>query len=432
MVLANPDLLSFRETFADKKETAMRIAILTNEYPPHIYGGAGVHVHFLSKELAAMDGGRHLLKVLCFGEQKESESNLTVQGMKVDFTFPFQEPKNMRLLSTIFRNVLMTGTLKEVDIIHCHTWYTHLAGSLLKQLLGKPLVLTTHSLEPHRPWKEEQLGSGYRVSTWMEKTAYENADGVIAVSRSMQDDVKELYGVPSEKVRVIYNGVDVERYKPTFNLEVLARYGIDPDRPYILFVGRITHQKGIMHLLRAVEHLIPGVQVVLCATDPDTVELGREVDKRIEALKTLDGRAIIHVSSFVPVDDIIPLYSHAAIFVCPSIYEPFGIINLEAMACGTPVVATAVGGIKEVVAHQETGLLVPFDPKCPEEHEPQAAAELARNLATAMNALLSDPEKRRIMGNKARRRVEELFSWRQVARQTLDFYQEIIERQELR
>ena len=418
-----------REAFTDKKEDTMRIAILTNEYPPHIYGGAGVHVHFLSKELAAMDGGRHLLKVLCFGEQKESEGNLTVQGMKVDFTFPFQEPRNMRLLATIFQNVLMTGTLKEVDIIHCHTWYTHLAGCLLKQLLGKPLVLTTHSLEPHRPWKEEQLGSGYRVSTWMEKTAYENADGVIAVSRSMQDDVKELYGVPAEKVRVIYNGVDVEKYKPTFNPEVLARYGIDPESPYILFVGRITHQKGIMHLLRAVEHLIPGVQVVLCATDPDTVELGREVDQRIEALKTRDGRAIIHVSSFVPVDDIIPLYSHAAIFVCPSIYEPFGIINLEAMACGTPVVATAVGGIKEVVAHQETGLLVPFDHKCPENHEPQAAAAFALNLAAAIQSLLSDPERRRIMGDKARRRVEELFSWRQVARQTLDFYQEIMERQ---
>jgi starch synthase len=407
----------------------MRIAILTNEYPPHIYGGAGVHVHFLSQKLAAMDDGRHLIKVLCFGEQKESGSNLTVQGMKVDFTFPFQEPRNIRLLETIFRDVLMTGTLKEVDIIHCHTWYTHLAGCLLKQLLGKPLVLTTHSLEPHRPWKEEQLGSGYRVSTWIEKTAYENADGVIAVSRSMQDDVHGLYGVPLAKVRVIYNGIDVQRYKPTFNLEVLARYGIDPDRPYILFVGRITHQKGIMHLLRAVEHLVQGVQVVLCATDPDTEELGREVDQRIEELKSRDGRAIIHVSSFVPTDDIITLYSHAAIFVCPSIYEPFGIINLEAMACGTPVVATAVGGIKEVVAPQETGLLVPLGHKCPADHEPHAAAELARNLAEAMNALLSDPEKRRTMGDKARRRVEELFSWRQVARQTLDFYQEIMEGQ---
>jgi starch synthase len=406
---------------------AMRIALLTNEYPPHIYGGAGVHVDFLSKELAALDGRRHLIKVLCFGEQKTSEGNLTVQGLKVGFTFPFQEPRNMRLLETIFRNVLMTGTLQEVDIIHCHTWYTHLAGCLLRQLLGKPLVLTTHSLEPHRPWKEEQLGAGYHVSTWMEKTAYQNADGVIAVSRSMRQDVHELYGVPFENIQVIHNGIDVERYTPTVKPDVLAKYGINPERPYILFVGRITHQKGIMHLLRAAEHLEDGVQVVLCATDPDTEELGREVDRQIDALKARNGRAIIHVGTFVPTDDIIPLYSQAAIFVCPSIYEPFGIINLEAMACGTPVVATAVGGIKEVVVPEETGLLVPFDHQCPEDHEPQFAAELAQNLAQAMNALLKDPEKRRAMGEKARLRVERLFSWQQVARQTLDFYQEVID-----
>ncbi|MDD5642467.1 MAG: glycosyltransferase, partial [Syntrophales bacterium] len=237
----------------------MRIAILTNEYPPHIYGGAGVHVNYLTQELAALDGGRHQIKVLCFGEQREADANLQVQGLKVNFTFPFQEPRHKRLLENVYRNVLMTGTLEDVDIIHCHTWYTHLAGCLLQQLLGKPLVLTTHSLEPHRPWKEEQLGpGGYRLSTWLERTAYENADGVIAVSKSMQEDVQELYGVPPAKVRVIFNGVDVEKYKPTPNLAVLARYGIDPKIPYILFVGRITHQKGIMHLLRAAAHLETG------------------------------------------------------------------------------------------------------------------------------------------------------------------------------
>ena len=405
----------------------MRIAILTNEYPPHIYGGAGVHVHFLSQELAALDAGQHRIKVLCFGEQQESKGNLTAQGLKVDFPFPFQEPRNKKLLDTIFRNVLMTGTLKDVDLIHCHTWYTHLAGCLLKQLLGKPLVLTTHSLEPHRPWKEEQLGSGYRVSTWMEKTAYENADGVIAVSRSMQKDVQELYGVPPEKVRIIYNGIDLNKYKPTVDTTVLSKYGINPAKPYILFVGRITHQKGIMHLLRAAEYLQDGVQVVLCATDPDTEELGLEVDRQIEALTAQNGREIIHVSSFVPLEDIVPLYTQAAVFVCPSIYEPFGIINLEAMACGTPVVATAVGGIKEVVAPKETGFLVPFSHPCPEDHEPQAAAELARGLAEAINTLLADSDLRRAMGAKARKRVEDLFSWRGVARQTMDFYQEIIE-----
>ena len=405
----------------------MRIAILTNEYPPHIYGGAGVHVHFLSQELAALDAGQHRIKVLCFGEQQESKGNLTAQGLKVDFPFPFQEPRNKKLLDTIFRNVLMTGTLKDVDLIHCHTWYTHLAGCLLKQLLGKPLVLTTHSLEPHRPWKEEQLGSGYRVSTWMEKTAYENADGVIAVSRSMQKDVQELYGVPPEKVRIIYNGIDLNKYKPTVDTTVLSKYGINPAKPYILFVGRITHQKGIMHLLRAAEYLQDGVQVVLCATDPDTEELGLEVDRQIEALTAQNGREIIHVSSFVPLEEIVPLYTQAAVFVCPSIYEPFGIINLEAMACGTPVVATAVGGIKEVVAPKETGFLVPFSHPCPEDHEPQAAAELARGLAEAINTLLADSDLRRAMGAKARKRVEDLFSWRGVARQTMDFYQEIIE-----
>lgn len=404
----------------------MRIAILTNEYPPHIYGGAGVHVQYLCDELAGLDDGRHQIKVLCFGEQLMSDANLTVQGIKVNFTFPYQEPRNLRLLETIFRNVLMTGALKEVDIIHCHTWYTHLAGCLLKQLLGKPLVLTTHSLEPHRPWKAEQLGSGYRVSTWMEQTAYHNADGVIAVSRAMQNDVRQLYGVPAAKVRVIHNGIDVERYRPTLNPGLLARYGIDPESPYILFVGRITHQKGIMHLLRAAAYLEHNVQVVLCATDPDTEELGREMARRIAELQTENGLKIVWVSRFVPPEDIVPIYSQAAIFVCPSIYEPFGIINLEAMACGTPVVATAVGGIKEVVVHQETGLLVPFDCQCPEDHEPQAAAELAQGLAQAINTLLSDPEKRRAMGLKARRRVEELFSWRKVARQTLDFYQELV------
>lgn len=405
----------------------MRIGILTNEYPPHIYGGAGVHIHYLSKELAALDGGLHTIRVLCFGEQCETDANLTVQGLKVDFSFPFQQPRDRRLLDTIFRNVLMTGIMQEVDLIHCHTWYTHLAGCLLKQLLGKPLILTTHSLEPHRPWKEEQLGSGYRVSTWMERTAYENADGVIAVSESMQNDVQELYGVPPARVRVIYNGIDIDRYKPTSNPAVLAKYGIDLQRPYILFVGRITHQKGIIHLLRAAAYLDRKVQVVLCATDPDTEELGREVGRHIAELQVQHGLKIIWVSNFVPTDDIIPLYSHAAVFVCPSIYEPFGIINLEAMACGTPVVATAVGGIKEVVVPQETGLLVPLVHPCPENHQPQAATELARDLAQGINTLLSDPEKRRSMGIKARQRVEALFSWRQVARQTLDFYQEIIE-----
>ena len=405
----------------------MKIAILTNEYPPHIYGGAGVHVQYLTRELARLDGRRHTVKVLCFGDQRETLANETVTGVTPEFEFPFQEPRYRRLLDTLFRNLIMTGSLTGVDLIHCHTWYTHLAGCLLKQLLGVPLVLTTHSLEPHRPWKEAQLGAGYHVSTWVEQTAYQNADGVIAVSRAMQADVRELYGVAPSRVRVIYNGIDVSRYKPTFDPEVLKHYKIDPDRPYVLFVGRITHQKGIMHLLKAMEYFRDGVQVVLCASDPDTPELGKETAAKIEALKKAQpGKKIVWISTFAPVEHIIPLYSHAAVFICPSIYEPFGIINLEAMACGTPVVASAVGGIKEVVRPGETGLLVPLDEKCPDNHKARVAQRFAKDLAGAVNQLLNDPEMRREMGIKARQRVLDEFSWTSIARQTLDFYRELI------
>ncbi|MDI6853068.1 MAG: glycogen synthase [Deltaproteobacteria bacterium] len=403
----------------------MRIAILTNEYPPHIYGGAGVHVSYLTRELAALDGRAHQLTILCFGDQHEKEDNKLVEGIKADFPFPAQERRHRKLLSAIFNNVLMTGTLDGTDIIHCHTWYTHLAGCLLKQLLGKPLVLTTHSLEPHRPWKEGQLGAGYHVSTWLERTAYQNADGVIAVSRAMRRDVHELYKVPYEKVRVIPNGVDTEIYHPDKDPNVLIKYGIEPRHPYLLFVGRITHQKGILHLLNALEHVDDEVQAVLCATDPDTPEIGRQVEQRIAELAS-EGREIIWIPQFVRTADMVPLYSQAAVFVCPSIYEPFGIINLEAMACGTPVVASAVGGIKEVVIHEETGLLVPFDLKCPDDHKPKAAAHFARELAEAINLLLRDPKKRAAMGKRARERVERRFSWQSVARQTLEFYQDVI------
>ncbi|MGB8992851.1 MAG: glycogen synthase [Desulfobaccales bacterium] len=403
----------------------MKIAILTNEYPPHIYGGAGVHVDCLSRELARLDGHRHILKILCFGDQRQTLVNETVTGVTPEFEFPFQEPRHRRLLDTLYRNLIMTGSLADVDLIHCHTWYTHLAGCLLKSLLGVPLVLTTHSLEPHRPWKEEQLGAGYHVSTWVERTAYQNADGVIAVSRAMAEDVQKLYGVAPAKVRVIYNGIDVSRYKPTVNPEVLHHYGIDPDRPYVLFVGRITHQKGIMHLLKAMEYFRDGVQVVLCAADPDTPELGKETAARIDALRAQTGRQIVWISTFVPQDRIIPLYSHAALFICPSIYEPFGIINLEAMACGTPVVASAVGGIKEVVLPGKTGLLVPLKATCPEDHKAKASQKFARGLAAAVNHLLDDPETRQEMGIKARQRVLDEFSWTSIAKQTLEFYREV-------
>jgi glycogen synthase len=317
----------------------------------------------------------------------------------------------------------MAGAVEKADIVHCHTWYTHFAGCLVQQLTGAALVLTTHSLEPHRPWKAEQLGPGYRASTWLEKTAYQNADGVVAVSESMRDDVHALYGVPLERIRVIPNGIDLDQYQSKPDRAVLARHGIDADRPYVLFVGRITRQKGIIHLVNAVRYVRPGVQIVLCAGAPDTEEIGREMAERVEQARGETANPIHWIAQMVSKEDLIALYSQAALFVCPSVYEPFGIINLEAMACGTPVVASAVGGIKEVVVPGETGLLVPFEARGAADFEPRDPARFARDLAAAINALLDDPARRREMAGRSRERVERLFSWKSIARRTYEFYQ---------
>ena len=405
----------------------MRIAILTNEYPPNIYGGAGVHVEYLTRELTRVEGGNHSVQVVCFGEQSVHDGNLTVTGVNPSFTLPAQDPKHAKFLDTMLRDLVMTGSLVDIDVVHCHTWYTHLAGCLVKQLTGARLVLTTHSLEPHRPWKVEQLGSAYHASSWVEKTAYENADGVIAVSESMRQDVNQLYGVPDEKIRVIHNGIDLGQYKPTPNRAVLERYGVDPDVPFVLFVGRITRQKGIIHLVRAIKDFRPGVQVVLCAGAPDTPEIGREMKERVEEARLLSSNPIVWIAQIVPKEDIISLYTHAALFVCPSVYEPFGIINLEAMACGTPVVASAVGGIKEVVVHEKTGLLVPLDPVGGTDFEPRDPAQFAHDLAAAVNSLLDDPEKLKRMGLRSRERVEHFFSWTSIARWTADFYWDLVQ-----
>src|SRR4051794_11843625 len=260
----------------------MRIAILTNEYPPHVYGGAGVHVEYLTRELARIDDRRHMVRVISFGDQFIEEGNLKVQGVRPDFIVACQDRRHQKLMDTMLRNFVMAGMLGEVDVVHCHTWYTHFAGCLVKQLTGAALVLTTHSLEPHRPWKVEQLGTGYRASTWLEGTAYRNADGVVAVSEAMRADVHDLYGVPDDRIRVIHNGIDLDQYKPTHDPAVLAKYAIDPDRPYILFVGRITRQKGIIHLVNAIRYIRPGVQIVLCAGAPDTEGIGREMAERVE------------------------------------------------------------------------------------------------------------------------------------------------------
>ena len=405
----------------------MRIAILTNEYPPHVYGGAGVHVEYLTRELARVEAGNHSVEILCFGDQKLRDGNLEVRGIQPRFALPSQDPRHKKFMDTMLRNLEMAGMLGGVDVVHCHTWYTHLAGCLVKQLTGARLVLTTHSLEPHRPWKVEQLGTAYHASSWVERTAFENADGVIAVSASMREDVHHLYGVPYEKIRVIHNGIDLNQYRPSPNPAVLAKYLIDPDRPFVLFVGRITRQKGIIHLVDAIKDIRPGVQVVLCAGAPDTPEIGAEMAERVERARRETANGIIWIPEIVPKDEIIALYTHASVFACPSVYEPFGIINLEAMACGTPVVASAVGGIKEVVIPGKTGLLVPFEPRGEADFEPKDPARFAREFATAINLLLGDPQRLREMGMRSRERVEHFFSWTSIARWTTDFYWDLVQ-----
>jgi starch synthase len=403
----------------------MNITWLCNEYPPHVYGGAGVHVEHLSRELARAEQDSHSIEIFCFGNQREIGTHLRVQGIGTAPALPFQDARHQRLLDSLYRNLVMTGLVKDADIIHCHTWYVHFAGCLLRELLGVPLVLTTHSLEPHRSWKKEQLGSGYQVSSWLEKTAYQNADGVIAVSHAMKEDVQTLYGVPPGKIRVIYNGIDTGFYKPAFSRETLSAYGINPDKPFLLFVGRITRQKGITHLVNAIPYLQPGVQIVLCAGAPDTEHIAQEMREKVAQARASTRNKIIWIPEIVPREHLVFFYSNAALFVCPSIYEPFGLINIEAMACGTPVVASAVGGIPEIVVHDHTGCLVPFEPT-PVGFEPKEPEQFSADLAAAINQLLSSPERLRAMGAEARKRVEAHFSWQHIAAQTLAYYRELI------
>ena len=406
----------------------MNIAVLTNEYPPHVYGGAGVHVEYLTRELAALDHGGHTVRVLCFGAQQHIRGNLQVQGVQAPVELPSRDPRHSKLFSTLLQDLVMAGTLADVDIVHCHTWYTHLAGCLTKQLQNVPLVLTTHSLEPHRPWKVEQLGTAYDVSSWVERVAYQSADGVVAVSESMKRDVHDEYTVALDKIRVIHNGIDLREYRPTPDPSVLRALDIDPDVPYVLFVGRITRQKGIVHLVNAIRHFHPGSQVVLCAGAPDTPDIAREMTDAVDRARAQSSHAIIWIREMLPREKIITLYTHAAIFVCPSVYEPFGIINLEAMACETPVVASAVGGIPEVVDHGATGLLVAPEVLSPTEVEPRHPEQFSKDLANAVNTLLDDPDLRANMARRARARVEQQFSWTSIARRTLEFYEHILAR----
>jgi glycogen synthase len=401
----------------------MKIGILSNEFPPNVYGGAGVHVEYLTAEMARLNNE---VKVMCFGKQKEKSANLEVTGIDAAYNYPAKDEKHMKFLDTVLKDIVMAGGISDIDVVHCHTWYSHFAGLMVKQLLEVPLVLTTHSLEPHRPWKQEQLGTAYNGSSWIEKTAYENADGVIAVSESMREDVHSLYKVPYEKIKVIHNGINLSQYKPTPNNAVLDKYKIDKNIPFILFVGRITRQKGIIHLVNALKYMNPGFQVVLCAGAPDTKEIAKEMEDKVEAARKESKNPILWIPEMVPKDDVISLYTMASVFVCPSVYEPFGIINLEAMACETPVVATKVGGIPEVVVPGETGLLVPIDNKGGADVEPRDPVKFAKDLAEAVNSIANNKDKLKSMALKSRKRVEDHFSWTSIAVKTVDFYKSLI------
>jgi alpha-maltose-1-phosphate synthase len=412
--------LKFQRRIRALRFGGVKTLLLTNEYPPNVYGGAGVHVEYLARELSRLMS----VEVRCFGSQHLHEGNLTVRGFPVDES-GFGCPESLRsVFGAVQRDAAMAAAGCEADLVHVHTWYTHLGGILLKQNYGIPLVLTVHSLEPLRPWKREQLAGGYDFSCWVEKTAIEMADAVIAVSESTKADVLRLYNVDPARVHVIHNGIDPAEYTARRDEGVLRRYGIDPALPYILFVGRITRQKGIMHLIRALPHLDPGFQVVLCAGSPDTPEIAAEMKTAVDAANAArDG--IVWIEKMVPKEHLIALYSQAALFVCPSIYEPFGIINLEAMACGVPVVASAVGGIPEVVVPGETGLLVPVAQMNEAPFEPVDADKFAADLAAAINTLMRDKDLRAAMGAAARRRVEEKFSWAAIAARTAEVYREV-------
>jgi alpha-maltose-1-phosphate synthase len=376
----------------------LRIALLTREYPPEVYGGAGVHVAYLARELAGLVD----VTVHCQGADRPgavahrawdhlARANPALQVMSADLS--------------------MTAAAGPADLVHSHTWYANLAGHLASLLYGVPHLVTVHSLEPLRPWKAEQLGGGYALSSWCERVAVESAAAVVAVSAGMRDDVLAAYpAVPPDRVRVIRNGIDTAEYAPDSATDVLVKYGVDLGRPSVIFVGRITRQKGVPVLLRAAAAMDPSAQLVLCAGQPDTPELGAEVGGLVAELRAARS-GVIWIPEMLPKRAVIQLLSHATVFACPSLYEPLGIVNLEAMACGTAVVASAVGGIPEVVNDGETGLLVPPD-------DPDA-------LAGALNVLIGDPVRAAALGQAGRERAVAEFGWQAVAAQTVDLYAEL-------
>jgi starch synthase len=400
----------------------MRAALFSREYPPHVYGGAGVHVEYLSRELAK----KIEVEVHCWGDQQADAGNLHVSGAQ-----PWSDisqnttGKFKAALETLSLNLTQVKALANIDIVHTHTWYANMAGFWAKKLYGVPSVLTTHSLEPLRAWKAEQLGSGYAMSSWIERTAILDADAIIAVSNGTKADILRAYPeVKAERIHVIYNGIDLAEYQKTAEQSALKKYGVDETKPYVLFVGRITRQKGVTHLVEAIQYLPAETQVVLCAGAPDTPEIAAEMRLKVEQARAQNPN-IVWIEKMVTKAEAIQLYSHAQVFCCPSVYEPFGIINLEAMACHAPVVASATGGILEVVVDGETGYRVPFE-QDPATSFPLHAEQFARDLAAKLSELLADPEKCRRFGANGRQRVEDIFSWEAIATQTIELYRSLI------
>jgi glycogen synthase len=398
-----------------------KVALFTNEYPPYVYGGAGVHVEYLSRELARLIP----VEVRCFGNQDEQFDNLRVKGYGPWADAQHNtDPRFSSALDAFYRSLAMAKDTFDASVVHCHTWYTDMAGFLTKKLWGVPFVLTIHSLEPLRPWKVEQLGNGYYLSSWIERTGIEDADAVIAVSQETRNDVLRFFRIDPAKIYVIHNGIDLQQYRQKAATDALLKRGVDPSRPFVLFVGRITRQKGIIHLVNAIPEIDPALQVVLCAGAPDTKEIGQEMTERVAEVST--GReGVIWIQEMLPREDVIQFYSQAAVFCCPSVYEPFGIINLEAMACETAVVASAIGGIPEVVVPGETGILVDLQLK-PGTFDPVDPAQFSHDLAVGINRVALDPPLREKFGKNGRKRVEDYFSWTAIAQRTLDLYRSLV------
>ena len=398
----------------------MKVLFLTKEYPPYVYGGAGIHVDYLSRYLSKFIQ----IEVRCFGDQLWQTDRLRVRG----FDCKFHDLRCLKSLHPVFDALQQSLNFNAVgihaDIVHCHTWYSHFGGILAKINYNIPLVITIHSLERLRPWKSEQLGNGYDFTCWLEAIALKTADAVIAVSAETKQDILRLFGLSSQRIHVIYNGIDPDEYCPTLKkVDALESYGIVSSQPYVLFIGRMTRQKGIIYLIRAIRHFIPGFQVVICTNSPDTPEVEEEI--RIAITTAQYHQRIIWIRQMLDVPSKVVLYSHAAVFICPSVYEPFGIINLEAMACGTAVVASAIGGVKEVVRDGDTGFLVPCRQR-PDGSGLFDQEQFEFDLATRVNILMANSDLRQQMGAAGRLCAKRNFGWDAIARQTHSLYTTLI------